>query len=202
MAPPGWYDDPLYGGLADAWRARWRTCFIDGRETMTIDERCGFCGADLSAQPWDIPHSCEAMQEPARITQDRPGAADQVGGQVRPVPNREKPTWAVVVDDMVARDAHGRAKYGTPLQPFNGRDSLWDAYEEALDQAVYLRNAHREVAELRERHENLRLQLDERRRALLEIVAGWKRHAELTDDLSVRQAYIHCVEETLRVLRL
>jgi hypothetical protein len=30
------------------------------------------------------------------------------------------------------------------LQPFNGRDSLLDAYEEALDLTVYLKNAHTE----------------------------------------------------------
>lgn len=35
----------------------------------------------------------------------------------------------------------GRARYGTPLQPFNGRDQLADAYAEALDLVVYLRAA-------------------------------------------------------------
>ena len=34
----------------------------------------------------------------------------------------------------------GIRKYGTPLQPDNGRDSLQDAYEEALDLCVYLKN--------------------------------------------------------------
>jgi hypothetical protein len=42
---------------------------------------------------------------------------------------------------MRARDHAGRKKYGTPLQPRNGRDSLVDAYQEALDLVVYLRNA-------------------------------------------------------------
>lgn len=32
MAPPGWYDDPIYGNHNDCWRRSWRTCIIDGRE--------------------------------------------------------------------------------------------------------------------------------------------------------------------------
>jgi hypothetical protein len=40
---------------------------------------------------------------------------------------------------MKERDQAGLAKYGTRLQPFNGRDALVDAYQEALDLVVYLR---------------------------------------------------------------
>lgn len=39
------------------------------------------------------------------------------------------------------RPQFGLAKYGTPLQANNGRDALKDAYEEALDLLVYLRQA-------------------------------------------------------------
>lgn len=62
---------------------------------------------------------------------------------MQPVPknNEHVPTWELVVEDMIKRDNMGRWKYSTPLQPFNGRDSLQDAYEEALDLAVYLKNA-------------------------------------------------------------
>lgn len=35
----------------------------------------------------------------------------------------------------------GVTRYGTPLQPHNGRDALRDAYEEALDLVHYLRQA-------------------------------------------------------------
>lgn len=45
-----------------------------------------------------------------------------------------------LIADMRARDAAGERKYGVRLQPRNGRDSLWDAYEEALDASVYLAN--------------------------------------------------------------
>jgi hypothetical protein len=47
--------------------------------------------------------------------------------------------------DMEARDQQGRAKYGTPLQAFNGRDALVDAYQEALDLCVYLRQKLEEI---------------------------------------------------------
>lgn len=61
-------------------------------------------------------------------------------GQAEPVSNQQKASWLLVIEDMHSRDSFGRKKYGTPLQPLNGRDSLKDAYEEVLDLAVYLRN--------------------------------------------------------------
>jgi hypothetical protein len=56
-----------------------------------------------------------------------------------PIPNDRRAVWELVVEDMRDRDAAGRSKYGTPLQPFNGRDALVDAYQECLDLCVYLR---------------------------------------------------------------
>jgi hypothetical protein len=44
-----------------------------------------------------------------------------------------------VVEDLRGRDAVGQKKYGHPLQANNGRNALRDAYEEALDLAMYLR---------------------------------------------------------------
>lgn len=43
--------------------------------------------------------------------------------------------------EMQARHELGIKRYGTPLQPNNGRDMLRDAYDEVLDLAVYLRGA-------------------------------------------------------------
>lgn len=59
----------------------------------------------------------------------------------QPEKNEKPSVWDLVVEDMKARDAMGVKKYGTRLQPFNGRSPLWDAYQEALDLAVYLRQA-------------------------------------------------------------
>lgn len=49
--------------------------------------------------------------------------------------------WDLVTSDILNRDSIGLKTYGTRLHAFNGRDALWDAYEEALDLVVYLRQA-------------------------------------------------------------
>ena len=60
-----------------------------------------------------------------------------------PEPNPEHndlpAVWDLVVEDIKERDRIGTKKYGTRLQPFNGRNALHDAYQEALDLVVYLR---------------------------------------------------------------
>lgn len=58
-----------------------------------------------------------------------------------PKKNASTPVWDLVIADMTERDQIGRQKYGTPLQAGNGRDPLVDAYQEALDLVVYLRQA-------------------------------------------------------------
>lgn len=62
-----------------------------------------------------------------------------VNEQPPPIPNSRPAVWDLVIADMKERDSVGRSRYGTPLQPFNGRDALVDAYQEALDLVVYLR---------------------------------------------------------------
>lgn len=61
--------------------------------------------------------------------------------QPPPVANGNSPVWDLVIADMRQRDHFGRQRYGLPLQAGNGRDALRDAYEEALDLVVYLRQA-------------------------------------------------------------
>lgn len=45
----------------------------------------------------------------------------------------------LVLADLQERLAVGIQRYGTGLQPHNGRDMLRDAYDEAMDLTVYLR---------------------------------------------------------------
>jgi hypothetical protein len=73
----------------------------------------------------------------------RPIAGDRDLNEAQPIPrpNAGPAIWDLVIADMRARDEAGRAKYGTPLQAHNGRDALVDAYQESLDQSVYLRQA-------------------------------------------------------------
>ena len=61
--------------------------------------------------------------------------------QPAPITNSTVPVWDLVIADMRERDHVGRERYGTPLQVNNGRDALIDAYQEALDLVVYLRQA-------------------------------------------------------------
>jgi hypothetical protein len=44
-----------------------------------------------------------------------------------------------VVEDIKKRKAFGRKKYGVPLRANNGRNALQDAYEEAQDMTLYLK---------------------------------------------------------------
>jgi hypothetical protein len=45
----------------------------------------------------------------------------------------------LVLADITERSEAGRIKYGTYLETNNGRDALWDAYQEAIDLCMYLR---------------------------------------------------------------
>ncbi len=60
--------------------------------------------------------------------------------QVPPTPSTGD-VWLLVLKDMEERRQMGIQKYGQPVQPYNGRDPLVDAYQEALDLCVYLRQA-------------------------------------------------------------
>jgi hypothetical protein len=61
------------------------------------------------------------------------------GDQPLPTPNANPDIQSMVIDDIGKRRAVGIERYGTPLQPFNGRNTLRDIYEELLDAACYVR---------------------------------------------------------------
>ena len=68
-----------------------------------------------------------------------------MGNKSKPEPaptrNSHPAVWDIVINDFKDRDDSGLKKYGTRLQPHNGRDALVDAYQEACDLVVYLRQA-------------------------------------------------------------
>ena len=87
------------------------------------------------------------------------GLKQRPGDQPLPTPNGNRDIQGLVIEDITARRQVGIQRYGTALQAHNGRDSLRDAYEEALDLAIYLRQVMEErdhpipgvvLAELRE----------------------------------------------------
>jgi hypothetical protein len=53
----------------------------------------------------------------------------------------KKPILPLVLADLESRADMGKLKYGTMLESDNGRDSLMDAYQEACDLVMYLRQA-------------------------------------------------------------
>lgn len=69
----------------------------------------------------------------------QPERANRENDQPLPVKNDYPCIQDLVIKDMEHRKEIGLKRYGTTLQPFNGRNSLRDAYEEAIDLAVYLR---------------------------------------------------------------
>lgn len=79
---------------------------------------------------------------------DRPATA-----QPPPIRRSGLPSMhALVAADFLNRGDYGLRKYGTKLTVHNGRDALMDAYEEALDLVVYLRQMieEREIARARQ----------------------------------------------------
>lgn len=62
-----------------------------------------------------------------------------------PIKNNLPAMWDLTIEqvqkDGRARDEFGFKKYGTRLQPFNGRDALADGFQEQLDGLVYLYQA-------------------------------------------------------------
>lgn len=61
--------------------------------------------------------------------------------QQMPIPNDHPDVQSAVIADMEARRELGILRYGTALQPHNGRDALQDLYEELLDAAMYAKQA-------------------------------------------------------------
>jgi hypothetical protein len=97
------------------------------------------------------------------VGRDAVGAAGEgvtMSEQPAPVPNDLPAVWDLVIEDMRRRDALGLSRYGTRLQPHNGRDALRDAYEEALDMVAYLRQEIEEREDLRAEVKRLKEEIE------------------------------------------
>jgi len=91
-------------------------------------------------------HLIDSMSQPDPTPNDLPASWDLVIEDVRARMLEGKGVIATM-KDMRDRDRFGFQKYGVRIQPDNGRDSLVDAYQEALDLCVYLRSALYELQE-------------------------------------------------------
>lgn len=68
--------------------------------------------------------------------------------QPSPIPQPTlSPIVYLVISDMINRMKEGEKKYGTKLTAFNGRSALRDAYEEAMDLTLYLKQRLEEESE-------------------------------------------------------
>ena len=99
---------------------------------MTPDRRKYF--------PADVP---AGMMNPTWCDETRdwiegPSETAEVVPQPAPTGNGEV-VLVAVLGDLTARAEHGRKTYGTYLKTRNGRSALQDAYEEALDLCMYLK---------------------------------------------------------------
>jgi len=102
--------------------------------------RCTDAGHFL-ARPGDL--HCQCGRAPDRVVPagQRPEPnGDDVEIKDQPAPDGG---WgnlqALVREDLEVRERVGTERYGTPLQLFNGRNAMVDAYQEVLDLACYLR---------------------------------------------------------------
>lgn len=59
------------------------------------------------------------------------------GDQPHPIPNDRPDAQAQLMEKISQRRELGKSRYGTYLQPHNGRDAARDLLEELLDAAVY-----------------------------------------------------------------
>lgn len=84
----------------------------------------------------------EHVEQPVPVATDGPHIHDLVAAEVR---DSLRPHGLQVAVDIARRKEIGVARYGQPLQAGNGRNALRDAYEEALDLLVYLRQYQEET---------------------------------------------------------
>jgi hypothetical protein len=79
------------------------------------------------------PHA--AIHEPAPVRNDLPCIQDLVAEELYAA------GFARIAKDILFRKDEGVKKYGTVLQPRNGRNPIMDTYQEVLDGMVYMRQA-------------------------------------------------------------
>ena len=99
---------------------------------------CPKCGAPIyspsvwgGVTPAPVTYSCACHAPTTLIT--------TTNTQPAPQKNTHPHVSDELIKDILERKAKGMETYGTPLQPFNGRDGLQDLFEELLDAVQYLK---------------------------------------------------------------
>lgn len=105
--------------------------------------------------------------QPAPTTNGHPFVQDVVLNELRAYVIPQLKHRARLIVDIEERKAIGIERYGTPLQPFNGRDPLVDCYQELIDAAQYAKQRELEAGTClmrttwRERHKAIMVMCDE-----------------------------------------
>lgn len=92
--------------------------------------------AEVEGTDWMLMRHDELLRRINKI--EKEASNGMIEDQPAPQPSSGD-VWLQVIKDMEDRRLVGIRRYGTPLQPFNGRDALVDLYQELLDAVVYIR---------------------------------------------------------------
>lgn len=135
---------------AEGYDAGYKAGEEHGRECAEAEGRCSRGEHGWSdSMPGECP-DCGVDVAPPDVTSPEPPPLATGSQPIWPfaIADAESLGCSRLIPDMQARDAFGRAKYGTPLTADNGRNHLADAYQEALDGVVYLRAAMEQGADV------------------------------------------------------
>ena len=114
-------------------------------------------------------------EQPLPIHNDNPFIVDLVQEDIRTKYGNGTFDAAEVIADLGVRKELGISRYGRALQAHNGRDAFRDAYEEAMDLCVYLRQLVEETPHDQEAYEDYQLAVHlllrmKRRRGLTSVI--------------------------------
>lgn len=104
---------------------------------MVIVERGCNCACHQGHSVHTGPCTC-SFQRSRILTRGIPRLKQRPGDQPLPEENDEPFVQDRLMAFIERRKQVGIERYGTALQPHNGRDAMLDAFEEAVDLAVYL----------------------------------------------------------------
>lgn len=113
------------------------------QRNSNVDGQCLVCGAESDWDCDEVAHDQANLPTYGKASLPVRGWRTGHWQPPQPMPSRSTgpDILGLVVRDLADRARVGLKKYGEPLRPNNGRDALLDAYHEALDLAMYLRQA-------------------------------------------------------------
>ena len=138
------------GNMTLRWYAEYPAIY-NGRQAWGTDGMCSDKGVTMRelANYWDkiVVAREEYQAAGGKITATSDDVAPLLSASSAAIAKQSAPKGSgspilgMVLADLTNRALEGTAKYGEPLKARNGRNPLWDAYQEALDLAMYLRQA-------------------------------------------------------------